>query len=52
MSSFWRQVFQKLGTKILASTAYHPQTDGQSKRTNQTVEIGLRFWITEHPDKD
>ena len=52
MSSFWRQVFQKLGTKILASTAYHPQTDGQSERTNQTVEIGLRFWITEHPDED
>lgn len=52
MSSFWRQVFQRLGTKILASTAYHPQTDGQSERTNQTVEIGLRFWITEHPDED
>lgn len=25
------------------STAYHPQSDGQSERTNQTVEIVLRF---------
>ena len=50
MSSFWRTVFQKLDTKLLASTAYHPQTDGQSERTNQTIEISLRFWLTEHPE--
>ncbi len=27
------------------STAYHPQTNGASERTNQTVEIAIRFWI-------
>ncbi len=27
------------------STAYHPQTDGASERTNQTVKIAIRFWI-------
>ena len=27
------------------STAYHPQTDGSSERTNQTIEIAIRFWI-------
>ncbi len=31
--------------KLLYSTAYHPQTDGSSKHTNQTVEIALRFFI-------
>ena len=27
------------------STAYHPQTDGASEKTNQTVKIAIRFWI-------
>ena len=31
--------------KLLYSTTYHPQTDGSSKRTNQTVEIALRFFV-------
>ena len=48
MSSFWRALFQKLGTDLLTSTAYHPQTDGQSERTNQTVEIAIRFFVTSH----
>ena len=46
MSSFWQAVFQKLGVTLATSTAYHPQTDGQSERTNQTVEIALRFHLT------
>ena len=39
-----------LKIKMLTSSAYHPQTDGQSERTNQTVEIGLRYFITSNPD--
>jgi hypothetical protein len=52
LSSFFKAVFDKLNTKLLTSTAYHPQTDGQSERTNQTVEIALRFYATTHPDND
>lgn len=38
-------MFKKLGVKLLYSIAYHPQTDGLNKRTNQTVEIALRFFV-------
>ncbi|GJX24749.1 putative reverse transcriptase domain-containing protein [Tanacetum coccineum] len=42
---FW-QAFQKdLGTQLDMSTAYHPQTDGQSKRTIQTLEDMLRACV-------
>ncbi len=46
LSEFWKAIFSKLGVKLLYSTAYHPQTDGSSERTNQTVEIALRFWMS------
>ena len=49
-SEFWGEVFRMLGTALLTSTAWHPQTDGQSERTNQTVEIALRYLITGNPD--
>lgn len=45
LSEFWTALFTKLGVKLLYSTAYHPQTDGSSERTNQTVEIALRFFV-------
>lgn len=32
------------------STAYHPQTDSQSERTNQTIEIALRYYLAKYPD--
>ncbi|TAQ83100.1 hypothetical protein B7494_g8576 [Chlorociboria aeruginascens] len=43
LSELWQSMFDALGTKLIFSTAYHPQTDGQSERTNQTVELALRF---------
>ena len=52
MSELWQTIFHRLGTAILTSTAYHPQTDGQSERTNQTVEIALRYFVTSNPDDD
>ena len=41
-SSFWRSFQECLGTKLNMSTAYHPQTDGQSERTIKTLEDMLR----------
>ena len=45
LSELWTAIFEKLNVKLLYSTAYHPQTDGQSERTNQTAEIMLRFFV-------
>ncbi|GJV13626.1 putative reverse transcriptase domain-containing protein [Tanacetum coccineum] len=45
-SNFWRSLQKALGTSLDMSTAYHPQTDGQSERTIQTLEDMLRAcWI-------
>ncbi|KAL8102858.1 hypothetical protein AgCh_027400 [Apium graveolens] len=41
-SRFWRQFHDHSETKLKMSTAYHPQTDGQSERTIQTIEDMLR----------
>ncbi|GJX96051.1 putative reverse transcriptase domain-containing protein [Tanacetum coccineum] len=44
-SNFWRSLQETLGTNLDMSTAYHPQTDGQSKRTIQTLEDMLRACV-------
>ncbi|GJR36255.1 putative reverse transcriptase domain-containing protein [Tanacetum coccineum] len=44
-SRFWRSLQGALGTQLDMSTAYHPQTDGQSERTIQTLEDMLRAWV-------
>ncbi|XP_075475885.1 uncharacterized protein LOC142514631 [Primulina tabacum] len=41
-SKFWGSLQSALGSKLAMSTAYHPQTDGQSERTIQTLEDMLR----------
>ena len=41
-SNFWRSLQDALGSDLDMSTAYHPQTDGQSERTIQTLEDMLR----------
>nr|GFA57919.1 hypothetical protein [Tanacetum cinerariifolium] len=37
-SNFWKSLNKTLGTRLDMSTAYHPETDGQSERTIQTLE--------------
>ncbi|GJP56440.1 hypothetical protein CLOM_g15505, partial [Closterium sp. NIES-68] len=41
-SNFWTKTWQQYGTRLHLSTAYHPQSDGQTKRTNQTMEQLIR----------
>nr|GFC93793.1 putative reverse transcriptase domain-containing protein [Tanacetum cinerariifolium] len=41
-SNFWRSLQNALGTRLDTGTAYHPETDGQSERTIQTLEVMLR----------
>nr|GEW82011.1 putative reverse transcriptase domain-containing protein [Tanacetum cinerariifolium] len=41
-SQFWQSLNKALGTQLDISTGYHPQTDGQSERTIQTLEDMLR----------
>ncbi|KAM1033810.1 hypothetical protein FF1_037259 [Malus domestica] len=49
-SKFWVAFQEALSTKLLYSTAYHPQTDGQSKRTIQTLEDMLRSSVLQFSD--
>ena len=44
-SRFWASLQQSLGTSLKLSTAFHPQTDGQSERKIQTLEEMLRSCV-------
>jgi transposase InsO family protein len=47
-SRFWRSFHENMNTKLNFSTAYHPQTDGQTERTNQVLEDMLRACALQH----
>nr|GEW44241.1 hypothetical protein [Tanacetum cinerariifolium] len=44
-SLFWKALHKDLGTRLDMSMSYHPQTDGQSERTIQTLEDMLRACV-------
>jgi hypothetical protein len=50
VSEFTRELSTLLGIKIAASTAYHPQTDGQTERVNQEIEQYLRLFVNHRQD--
>jgi transposase InsO family protein len=50
IAHFWEQLHENLGTKLIRSSTYHPQMDGQMERVNQIVEDMLRACII-HFDK-
>jgi hypothetical protein len=51
VSKFWEELHKSLGTKLLHSSAYHPQTSGQTERVNQILEDMLRACVMEFPQK-
>jgi transposase InsO family protein len=45
-SAFWQEVTVLIGTRIVMSSSFHPQTDGQMERVNQTLETYLRHFVS------
>ena len=45
VARFWEQLQASLGTKLIRSSAYHPQTDRQTERVNQILEDMLRACV-------
>jgi transposase InsO family protein len=48
-SDFWKELCYEREIRRRLSTAYHPQTDGQTERTNQTIEGFLRKYCLKDP---
>jgi len=44
-SNYWKTLVAAMGIKHKLSTAFHPQTDGQTERSNQTLEAYLRHYV-------
>jgi len=49
VSHFWRELFKLYKVNLQLTTAYHPQTDGQSERVNQCLEMYLRCAMQDSP---
>jgi transposase InsO family protein len=47
-SWYWKKLHESLDTRLNFSSAYHPQTDGQTERTNQVLEDMLRACALQH----
>jgi transposase InsO family protein len=45
-SAFWQEVTELLGTRAVMSSSFHPQTDGQTERVNQTLGTYLRHYVS------
>ena len=50
VSQFWRHLSEQLGIALQPSSAFHPETDGQTERINAGVEQYLRAFMSFHQD--
>jgi hypothetical protein len=50
-SKFWNCLFSQLGSELHMSSAYHPETDGQTERVNQGIESHLRCFAHACPHR-
>jgi len=50
IAHFTRELYHLLGIKLVSSTAWHPQTDGQTERVNQELDQYLWFFMNEWQD--
>ena len=49
---FWIVMFKRFDIKLLMSTIYHSQIDGQSEKINQTIKIIFRFFLIVNSNAD
>jgi hypothetical protein len=50
VSEFWNQLSSRLGIALRPSSAFHPESDGQTERLNAEIEIYLRAFMSFHQD--
>lgn len=48
-SGFWKELFKGMGTSLDYTSAYHPQSDGQTERINRCLENYLRCMVYQNP---
>jgi transposase InsO family protein len=48
IARFWEQLQHTLGTKLIQNSVYHPQTDGQTERVNQILEVMLTACVLQY----
>ena len=51
-AEFWSFLWQSFGTRLKMSTAFHPQTDGQSEKANKVLEDMLRTFCVDYSEWD
>ena len=50
-SNFWKALSKGFGTNLNFSTAYHPESDGQTERVKKVIEDMLRMYVMDKPSR-